>query len=194
MIDRIGRFKVQTALVLVASLAIFLTGWNTLPKAARSNVSTTGNAGFPAEDVARGQKLFMGYLHFENGGPPCMGCHNVGQNGLLGGGAMGPDLTNVSTKRSPEEIASILSNSGPTISPVMQPIFSEHPLTQGEQDDLIAFLNASVGQRESNKEITVIGISFAGFVAAVVVLGFVYRNRLRGVRKALVRKAQANNQ
>lgn len=119
-----------------------------------------------------------------------MGCHNVGSNGILGGGALGPDLTNVSTKRSQSEIASILSNKEPTISPVMQPIYSEHPLTESEQADLIAFLNASVGQPESNKEILVIGISFAGFVGAVVVLGFVYRNRLRGVRKSLLKKAQ----
>lgn len=40
----------------------------------------------------------MGYTHFEHEGPPCMGCHSVGENGLLGGGAMGPDLTNVSNR------------------------------------------------------------------------------------------------
>jgi mono/diheme cytochrome c family protein len=140
-------------------------------------------------DVQRGQDLFMGYVHFQNDGPPCMGCHNVGSNGLLGGGAMGPDLTNVSRQRSQEEIASILSNKGSSISPVMQPIFSEHPLTETEQADLIAFLNSSVGQPESNQEFLVIGISLAGFAAAVLLLGFVYRGRLRGVRKALVGKA-----
>ena len=118
-----------------------------------------------------------------------MGCHNVGSNGILGGGALGPDLTNVSIKRSQKEIASILSNPGPTMSPVMQPIFDEHLLTESEQADLIAFLDASVGQPESNKEILVLGISLAGFVAAVFALGFVYRNRLRGVRKALIKKA-----
>lgn len=47
-------------------------------------------------NVDNGRKLFMGYTHFEHEGPPCMGCHSVGENGLLGGGAMGPDLTNVS--------------------------------------------------------------------------------------------------
>ncbi len=122
-----------------------------------------------------------------------MGCHNIGSNGLLGGGAMGPDLTNVSTRRSQEEVASILSNSGPTISRVMQPIFTEHSLAESEQADLIAFLNASVGEPESNKEIIVIGISLAGFVAAVALLGFVYRGRLRGVRKPLLKKAQLQN-
>ena len=132
----------------------------------------------------------MGYTHFQYDGPPCMGCHSVGNNGLLGGGAMGPDLTDVSTRLSQDEIVSILTNSGLTFSPVMQPIFTEHPLTTTEQADLIAFLNASVGQPESNKEIWVFAISLAGFVAAVGALGFIYRGRLRSVRRALVNKAQ----
>jgi hypothetical protein len=119
-----------------------------------------------------------------------MGCHSVGENGILGGGAMGPNLTNVSNKRSQDELASILSNSGPAISPVMEPIFTEHPLTKSEQADLISFLNASIGQPETDKEWLVIGISLIGFLAAVLVLGFVYRGRLRGVRKALVEKGR----
>jgi hypothetical protein len=129
----------------------------------------------------------MGYAHFQNDGPPCMGCHNIGSNGFLGGGAMGPDLTNVTTKRSDAEILGILSNTGSVISPVMEPIFTEHPLTESEQADLIAFMDASVGQTESNKEPLVFGISLAGLVVAVVLIGIVYRKRLRGVRKPLLR-------
>jgi mono/diheme cytochrome c family protein len=202
MLNRSGNFKGRIALSLVVLLAVPLLGWNMLPKSASSGMlgssRVSGGAvlqsssaqGAPAGNVEKGRDLFMGRLHFKNDGPPCMGCHNVGSNGILGGGALGPDLTNISTKRSQSEIASILSNNEPRISPVMQPIYSEHPLTESEQADLIAFLNASVGQPESNKEILVIGISFAGFVGAVVVLGFVYRNRLRGVRKSLLKKAQ----
>ncbi len=188
-----------------AFLTIPLFGWTPLPQPASSSaledsrapriVVQQSNSAYASSigNAETGQKLFMGNLHFRNEGPPCMGCHNIGSNGLLGGGAMGPDLTNVSTRRSQEEVASILSNSGPTISRVMQPIFTEHPLTESEQADLIAFLNASVGEPESNKEIIVIGISLVGFVGAVVVLGFVYRGRLRGVRKPLLKKAQLQN-
>lgn len=202
MINRIGRLKARLVILLVTFLALLLLSWNVLPKSVHNDIpidklvaaSTVSQSitsqNSPAGDAERGQDLFMGYAHFQNDGPPCMGCHNVGSNGILGGGAMGPDLTNVSTQRSQEEIASLLSNSGPTVSPVMQPIFTEHPLTESEQADLIAFLNASVGQPEADKEILVLGISLVGFAAAVGVLGFVYRNRLRGVRKALVNKAQ----
>lgn len=170
-------------------LAFFLFGCTPTFKGAIAQPASAQE--IAAGNVDHGRDLFLGYAHFQNDGPPCMGCHSVGENGLLGGGAMGPDLTNVTSKRDQVDIASILSNNGWTISAVMEPIYTEHPLTVSEQADLIAFLNTSVGEPETDKEFIVIGISLAGFVAAVVVLGFVYRNRLRGVRKVLVKKAQA---
>ena len=132
----------------------------------------------------------MGYAHFEHEGPPCMGCHSVGENGLLGGGALGPDLTNISTERSDAEILGLLSNTGTVISPVMQPIYVTDPLTAEEQADLLAFMKASVGEPETDREVLVLAISIVGTVGAAIVLGFVYRNRLRRVRAALVNKAQ----
>lgn len=132
----------------------------------------------------------MGYTHLENEGPPCMGCHNVGENGILGGGALGPDLTNISTERSDEELIGVMSNTGTVISPVMQPIYAVDPLTAEEQADLLAFMKASVGEPESDKELLVLGISILATIGAAIVLGFVYRNRLRSVRRALVKKAE----
>jgi len=132
----------------------------------------------------------MGYAHFENEGPPCMGCHNIGENGLLGGGALGPDLTNVSKERSYAEMASILSNFGFTSSPVMEPIYDEHPLTNKEQKDLIAFMQASVGEPAPDKELLVLGVSILATIGAAVVLGFIYRDRLRSVRAAMVKEAE----
>ena len=203
MINRSSILNRWIALLLAMLLAIPLLKWNALPKLVSrgaiedsgtfTNVTTQSisSQAAPAGNIETGQKLFMGYAHFQNGGPPCMGCHSVGQNGLLGGGTMGPDLTNVSTRRSDMEILRILSNTGEIISPVMQPIYEDFPLTAQEQGDLLAFVKSSAGQPESDKELLVLGISLAGFVAVVVVLGFIYRGRLRGVRKALVRKAQA---
>ncbi len=96
----------------------------------------------PMGDIERGPDLFMGNLHFQNGGPPCMSCQNIGSNGLLGGGAMGPDLTNVSSRYSEPDLAALLTKPGP----VMTPIYAEHALTAEEQADLLAFLQASAGQ------------------------------------------------
>jgi mono/diheme cytochrome c family protein len=202
MTNRNGIVKGRNLLLFIAFLAIPLIGWDALPVSA--SIGVFGNnwnsrtatmqsisaQATPAGDVESGRDLFMGNHHLENGGPPCMGCHNVGENGLLGGGAMGPDLTNVSTRRSQAEILGILSNTGPVISPVMQPIYADTPLTAQEQVDLLAFLEASAGQPESDKELLVLGISLAGFVAAVALFGFIYRGRLRSVRRALVNKAQ----
>ena len=141
-------------------------------------------------DVENGRKLFMGYAHLEHEGPPCMGCHSVGENGLLGGGALGPNLTNISAERSDEEIIGVLSNTGSVISPVMKPIYETDPLTAEEQADLLAFMKASVGEPETDRELLVFGISIIGTIGAAIVFGFIYRNRLRSVRRALVNKAQ----
>jgi hypothetical protein len=178
------KHRAQLDIFLLLSIALLLFGCSSSPEA------KTIESVSAAENVENGRDLFMGYVHFEHEGPPCMGCHSVGNNGLLGGGAMGPDLTNVFSQRSQTEILAVLSNTGRKISPVMRPIYTDHPLTWEEQVDLLAFLETSVGQPESDKELLVIGISIVGFLAAVGVLGFVYRNRLRSVRRVLVNKAQ----
>lgn len=189
MISRSGEFNGRMSILFIVFLAVLLVGCG--PASDSKIAQPASVAAIAAGNAENGRGLFMGNAHFENDGPPCMGCHSVGENGLLGGGAMGPDLTNVSEKRSQDELVSILSNSGTVASPVMQPIFIDHPLTEGEQADLIAFMKASVGQPESDKELLVIGISLVGFVGAVLLLGFVYRNRLRGVRRALVEKGRS---
>ncbi|HEX5809863.1 MAG TPA: cytochrome c [Anaerolineales bacterium] len=178
----------RPCILLIVVLAFWLYGCGPAPEG--SSVETVAAKAITAGDVDRGRDLFMGYAHFENEGPPCMGCHSVGENGLLGGGSMGPDLTNIYSQRSQTEILAVLSNTGRKISPVMRPIYMDHPLTWDEQVDLLAFLETSVGQPEADRELLVLGISIAGFLGAVGVLGFVYRSRLRSVRRALVNKAQ----
>lgn len=188
MKNRSGNFKKRVFLWFITSLMFLLFGCG--PTSERKTTQPTSAQAIAAGNVKNGRDLFMGYAHFQNDGPPCMGCHTVGANGLLGGGVMGPNLTDVSNKLSQTEIVSFISNSGAKISPVMKPIFTEHPLTESEQADLIVFMNASVGEPESDKEIVVFGISLTGVAAAIAFLGFVYRNRLRSIRKALVNKAQ----
>lgn len=177
------------ALILIVSLVFLLSGCGIEPKHQVTELITAED--IAAGNIDNGRDLFMGYAHFENDGPPCMGCHSVGENGILGGGAMGPNLTNVSAHRSDVEILGVLTNIGPVNSPVMQPIYADFPLTAKEQADLLAFIKASAGQPESDKEWIVLGISLAGFAAATAVLGFVYRGRLRGVRRALVQKGKS---
>jgi mono/diheme cytochrome c family protein len=188
MMNLNDQFKVRTFLLFVILLVFLLSGCGSKP--ANRPAQPASAPAIATGDVENGRDLFMGYVHFENGGPPCMGCHSVGNNGLLGGGALGPDLTSVSAEMTQTAMVSILSNFGPNISPVMEPIYTEHPLTVSEQADLIAFLIASEGQTETDRELIVVGISLAGFVAGTVLLGIIYRGRMRGARRPLVNKAQ----
>lgn len=188
MLNRNGKLKERLFLLML--LVILLSGCISGPEGVPATPASA--EAIAAGDAENGWKLFMGYAHLEHEGPPCMGCHSIGGNGLLGGGAMGPDLTDVSHRLTQEEMASLFANSGMGISPVMQPIYTAHPLTEAEQADLIVFMTASAGQPETDKEWLVVAISLGGFVAATAFLGFVYRNRLRGVRKVLVRDSLKN--
>ncbi|MEW6085718.1 MAG: cytochrome c [Chloroflexota bacterium] len=184
-----GKFKKQIPLLLVMVLMSLLVGCGSTPEDV-TPVETPSAEAIAGGDVENGRKLFMGYAHFEHEGPPCMGCHSVGENGILGGGALGPNLTNISAERSDDEIIGVLSNTGTVISPVMKPIYETDPLTAQEQADLLAFMKASVGEPETDRELLVFGISILGTVGAAIMFGFIYRNRLRSVRRALVNKAQ----
>ena len=188
MINRSGKLKERISFLFIVFLVFFLVGCGSAPEVKTAqpvSAEMIANA-----NVENGRKLFMGYAHFEHEGPPCMGCHSVGENGLLGGGALGPNLTNISAERSDEEIIGVLSNTGSVISPVMRPIYETDPLTAQEQADLLAFMKASVGEPETDRELLVFGISIIGTIGVAIVFGFIYRNRLRSVRRALVNKAE----
>jgi mono/diheme cytochrome c family protein len=188
MINRSSKSKGSAALFILF-LAILLSGCASAPRKGAIPVSAKAIA---AGDAENGRKLFMGYAHLENEGPPCMGCHSIGDHGLLGGGNMGPNLTDVSDRLTQNDMVSILANSGAEISQVMEPIYTTHPLTETEQADLIVFMRASAGQPETDREWLVVAISLGGFAAAVAFFGILYRNRLRGVRKVLVRDSLKN--
>jgi mono/diheme cytochrome c family protein len=153
--------------------------------------TTTQPAFLPAGDLERGRQLFMGNVHFQNGGPPCMGCHNIGSDGLLGGGTLGPDLTDVSSRYVGADLAQAL-NGIPW--KTMSPIFAEHPITPQEQADLLVFLQASAGQPKTDREPLLFGFSLTGLMVAAGLFGFLYRARLRGVRKPLVKGARSDGQ
>lgn len=141
----------------------------------------------PSGDPDQGEALFMGEVHFLNDGPPCMGCHNIDSFGILGGGTLGPDLTQTFVKYGDAGLASVLAN----ISfPTMKPIYNDHPLTVEEQADLYAFIQAAASQPQSDKEIIVLALSLAGVLAAMFLVGFVWRGRLKGVRSQLLEQTQ----
>ena len=141
-----------------------------------------------AGDPERGESLFMGDLHFQNDGPPCMGCHNIDGAGILGGGTMGPDLTQTFATYGDADLASVLDN---IPFPTMKPIYANHPLTPEEQADLRAYIQAAADQPQADRELLILALSLAGTIAAMIAIGIVWRRRLWGVRRPMVDQARS---
>jgi mono/diheme cytochrome c family protein len=137
--------------------------------------------------AALGHDLFTGSDRLENGGPPCLSCHSVAGIGALGGGQLGPDLTNAFTKYGGEQgLAGVLQ----TIAfPTMLPIYSDQPLTEAEVANLVAFLaEAPTAERSAGSVGILIGIAI-GVVALFGVIAYlIWKGRLIAVRRTLVHR------
>lgn len=138
-------------------------------------------------DAAQGRALFQGNTRFENGGPPCLSCHSVSGIGALGGGALGPDLTNVVNRLSAQGVATALGNIQFV---TMLPIFVDRPLTSDEQANLVAFLRqAPVAERPPSALIQLTILAVGGGALLLGLMRFIWRRRLTAVRRSMVSKA-----
>jgi len=145
-------------------------------------------------DVAGGSQYFTGRTKLQNGGTACISCHSIKGIGTFGGGTLGPDLTGVNLKYRDPELIAILQN--PNF-PTMSTIFNGHALTDEEIVQLFAlFQNAKLvnpmpatqaGVTTLDPKFFVIGV--AAMLLILTLLNLAWRNRLRGVREPLVRKA-----
>lgn len=145
-------------------------------------------------DVDAGWRLFTGRARLQNGGSACISCHAINGVGLFGGGTLGPDLTGVSLKYRDPELISILQN--PNF-PTMATVFGKQALADEEIVQLFALFQNS--KQLNPMPASQAGVSrldprffVVGVIAMLVVLTFLnlaWRNRLRGVRQELVRKA-----
>lgn len=146
-----------------------------------------------AGDADLGRDTFAGKAGLNNGGASCIACHNVSGIGGFGGGTLGPDLTAVNTRYKDPELISILQN--PNF-PTMKSVFGAKPLTDEEIVRLFAYLqNAKLIYPAAQTQAPVAplnlwfpAIAFVALVLSVVALNRIWKNRLRGVREALVRR------
>lgn len=138
-------------------------------------------------DPLTGMSLFTGSIPFEKGGAPCIACHSIAGISSLGGGTLGPDLTETFEDYGGEELISVLSS---VPFPAMNPVYDDHPISPREQEHLVAFMKGAVDKRMS---------SFAGqmsmliggiFLAILALTWLLWRNRLRDVRKTLVEESR----
>jgi hypothetical protein len=69
----------------------------------------------------------------------------------------------------------------------MQAIYSERPLTDVEEADLLAFFrSASATKRSSEQVFELIGLAIAGAVIIALLSAIIWRRRLRAVRKPMI--------
>ncbi len=128
-----------------------------------------------------GEKLFIGRVGLENGGPACHACHSAGSYTNLGGPTLGPDLTDLAARYGgTEAVATALANPP---SATMQPIFENKALTDQERADLAAFF----GSLTSRTLLQVDLLWILGLVGAALLVGLMFvfpkRNRINYLRQ-----------
>ena len=134
------------------------------------------------ENAHKGRLLFTGKIMFAQNGPACIQCHAVANAGVLGGGTLGPDLTQAYTKFTGPGLASLLAT---TPYPTMQPIYSQKPLSPEEQQNLRAFFLQASAQKPRGRGGLVFAFIFIGFVVLGALSPTIWRRRLRDVRRPL---------
>ena len=97
------------------------------------------------DEVTRGRDLFLGRRRLQHGGAPCFACHNVraahgpggvANEGVMGGGTLGPDLTFIYARLGEKGLSPALQQMS---SPVMRAVYGVSPLELDEQFALKAY-------------------------------------------------------
>lgn len=112
-----------------------------------------------------GKALFIGQTALANGGTPCVACHSTSGIGFAGGGALGPDLTNVFTRLGDVGLSSSLAT---LPFPTMQGIFATRLLTPEEQAHLFAYFQQTDQQKVVTSQANSIALWVAGIIGALV--------------------------
>ncbi|MBC8346112.1 MAG: c-type cytochrome [Candidatus Marinimicrobia bacterium] len=138
-------------------------------------------------DIVKGRALFIGETRLKNNGPTCIGCHSVAGEGLLGGGLLGPDLTNVYGRLGGKKpLAAWLASPA---SETMGPIYQKHPIDEEEVLPLVAFFKDKAVSNVSVAGVHDFNFIIFGFVGLAIVLvlfDLFWGNRLRSIRRNMV--------
>lgn len=143
---------------------------------------------FTASDIVIGKQFFRGEQPLANGGPACVSCHTLGTIGGLGGGRLGPDLTQVFDRLGGRKGLGAWLSAPPT--QTMQSVFRNHALQPEEILSLLAVIDdASNRSRPANSsslaKFALFG--FSGMLVGLALLQLAWRGRFRSVRRAIVR-------
>lgn len=123
-----------------------------------------------AGDPVAGEQLFVGSERFTGGGATCFGCHSAGR---YGGASFGPDLTDAYGRLGGELGLAAWLAAPP--SPTMQPIFSDHPLTEAEIADLVAFFASTDGSETGGGTDWMLLGGIGGLAALFALMAFAFK-------------------
>ncbi|MBS1940577.1 MAG: c-type cytochrome [Bacteroidetes bacterium] len=133
---------------------------------------------FTAADVDQGRFLFQ--HRTSGGGPSCVSCHNVTDQGVVSGGLLAKDLTHVGERIGDQGIAGIL---GAPPFPAMAAAFNGRTaLTDKEVHQLTAFLmhvDKNTEAREAGSMRTMLMWGLGGLVVILLGVALIWARRLR---------------
>ena len=150
----------------------------------------------PAGDAAVGKNLFTGTSRFQSGMAPCIACHSIAGIGALGGGTLGPDLTDTYTRYGGDAgMTAILTN---IPFPTMIAVFGDDlVLTPQEQADVKAFLEQAstvgLGQRPAEAIWQLTGLALVGVVILLGLSHLIWRRRIHKIRQPMVARQKARS-
>ena len=142
---------------------------------------------FTANDATAGRQIFLGEQPLANGGPPCVSCHSLGTIRGLGGGRLGPDLTQALDRLGGRKGLGIWLSSPPT--PTMQSLFSKRAL---QPDEIFALLAAIDDAGKTSQPVGAaltwkfFVLGFIGMLAGLALIQLAWRGRFRAVRQVMV--------
>ena len=143
------------------------------------------------EDIDLGRDLFRGAASYENGAPSCISCHTLAGIGGLGGGRLGPDLTDVYDRLEGRKALSAWLGAPPSL--VMQPVFKDHSLEGEEVLALVAYLKSvaeSPAEEESASTLQFVLSGFGGALFLLLLFDFLWRKRYRASRRPMLRNSR----
>ncbi len=185
------------SIALANKLLDFIDAESNLPDGSQFKGVVVDMEPFSKEDVTHGEELFTGLKSFKNKGPACLSCHSMQGLSALGGGRLGPDLTNHFKDR-----VSLSGWLGAPTSKTMQPIFKkdmtstdgetfpyDKSLTEEEIRALVAYFESTAGNSPSEPTVNRVALILLSLAFAAVLLSAldaIWKRRFHSVRRTMV--------